>query len=140
MSRHLVRPLSGGDVHLKECAHPSSTVLHKLARLLALQRRLRVAGQRVALFTETALATFDGQLRFVRDETKLHLGSSIEACGSAVTAPAPGEARASVAVVQAVDASRFLSSLAGAHSGLVAAKMGRNLGLSPRSAEKTVSH
>ena len=94
------------------------------ARLLALQRRLRVAGQRVALFTETALATFDGQLRFVRDETKLHLGSSIEACGSAVTAPAPGKARSSVAVVQAVDAARFLSSLAGAHSGLVAAKMG----------------
>ena len=94
-------------------------------QLEILERRQRRNGYRVKLFTSTAIATHDGAMRLAVDQSVGHLGSGIEACHAEhASLPATPAASSAAAMVRAVDAARFLASLAAPeYTGLMAAKL-----------------
>ena len=98
---------------------------HFTPQLEVLERRQRRNGYRVKLFTSTAIATRDGAMRLAIDQSVGHLGSGIEACHAEhASLPATPAASSAAAMVRAVDAARFLASLAAPeYTGLMAAKL-----------------
>mmetsp|Transcript_7481 Transcript_7481/g.17731 ORF Transcript_7481/g.17731 Transcript_7481/m.17731 type:complete len:254 (-) Transcript_7481:233-994(-) len=109
------------------CYYGFEANAHFTPQLEILERRQCRNGYRVKLFTSTAIATHDGAMRLAVDQSVGHLGSGIEACHAEhASLPATPAASSAAAMVRAVDAARFLASLAAPeYTGLMAAKLDR---------------